>query len=95
MNEDSRKIIFPEPQIQNNELSDEELDAVVGGYSIGNTVRCSKDAIEYCSNCGRLLKNYEVTITGVRGVLDGKTIYFVTRNCCGWKSSVIETEILG
>ena len=77
------------------ELNDEELDTVVGGYGIGDTVLCSHDDIVYCSNCGRLLKNYSTTITGVRGVLDGKTLYWVTRKCCGHKSSIIETEILG
>ena len=77
------------------ELSDEELDRVVGGVSIGDTVLCSHADIVYCSNCGRLLKNYEVTITGVRGVLDGHTLYWVTRNCCGWKASIIDTEIHG
>ena len=77
------------------ELNDEELDTVVGGYGIGDTVRCSHSDIVYCSNCGRLLKNYEVTITGVRGVLDGHTLYWVTRNCCGHKSSIIGTEIHG
>ena len=77
------------------ELSDEELDQVVGGYGIGDTVLCSRDDISYCSNCGRLLKNYEVTITGVRGVLDGHTLYWVTRNCCGYKTSIIDTEIRG
>ena len=77
------------------ELNDEELDQVVGGVSIGDTVCCSHDDIAYCSNCGRLLKNYEVTITGVRGVLNGKTLYWVTRRCCGHKSSIIETEIIG
>ena len=77
------------------ELSDEELDQVVGGYGVGDTVRCSHDDIAYCSNCGRLLKNYEVTITGVRGELNGHTLYWVTRNCCGWKSSIIDTEIRG
>lgn len=76
------------------ELSDDELDTVVGGYGVGDTVRCSHADITYCSNCGRLLKNYDVTITGVRGVLDGKTLYWVTRKCCGHKSSIIETEIL-
>lgn len=76
------------------ELNDVELEQVVGGYSVGDTVRCSHDAIAYCSNCGRLLKNYEATITGVRGVLNGKTLYWVTRKCCGHKSSIIETEIL-
>ena len=76
------------------ELNDEELDSVVGGYGVGDTVRCSHADIVYCSNCGRLLKNYEVTITGVRGVLDGHTLYWVTRSCCGHKSSIIDTEIL-
>ena len=80
---------------KNYELNDEELDTVVGGVSIGDTVLCSHGDIVYCSNCGRLLKNYEATITGVRGVLNGKTLYWVTRKCCGHKSSIIETEIVG
>jgi len=77
------------------ELSDEELDNVVGGYGVGDTVNCSRDQIDYCSNCGKLLKNYSATITGVRGVLDGHTLYWVTRNCCGYKTSIIDTEIHG
>ena len=77
------------------EMNDEELDKVVGGYGVGDTVLCSHDMIDYCSNCGRLLKNYSATITGVRGVLDGHTLYWVTRNCCGHKSSIIDTEIHG
>lgn len=76
------------------ELNDDQLETVVGGYSIGDTVRCSHSDIVYCSNCGRLLKNYEVTITGIRGILNGKTLYWVKRNCCGTNSSIIETEIL-
>lgn len=79
---------------KNFELNDEDLEKVVGGYSIGDKVNCSHDEIAYCSNCGRLLKNYEVTITGVRGVLNGHTLYWVTRSCCGHKSSIIDTEIL-
>lgn len=77
------------------ELNDEELDQVIGGYGVGDTVTCSKDQIDYCPKCARLLKNYKATITGVRGVLDGKTIYWVTRECCGIKGSIIETEIVG
>ena len=77
------------------ESNDEELDKVVGGHGVGDTVICSKNAIDYCSSCGRLLKNYEVTITGVRGVLDGHTVYWVTRNCCGHNTSIIDTEIHG
>ena len=77
------------------ELGDDELDQVVGGYGVGDTVTCTKSAIEYCEGCGRLLKNYQATITGVRGVLDGNTIYWITRTCCGRSSSIIETEIQG
>ena len=77
------------------ELNDEELDQVVGGYGIGDTVTCSYDRIDYCSSCGRLLKNYSATITGVRGVLDGHTLYWITRNCCGMRASIIDTEIHG
>ena len=80
---------------KNFELNDEELDNVVGGYGVGDTVTCSHADIVYCSNCGRLLKNYSATITGVRGVLDGHTLYWVTRNCCGHKTSIIDTEIHG
>ena len=77
------------------ELDDDMLDTVVGGVEIGDTVTCSKSAIEYCSGCGKLLKNYQATIVGVRGVLDGNTIYWITRNCCGKKTSMSELEILG
>ena len=76
-----------------SELSEDQLDQVVGGHSIGDTVTCSYDRIDYCSGCGRLLKSYSATITGVRGELDGHTLYWVTRNCCGKKASIIDTEI--
>jgi len=76
-----------------SELNDDQLDTVVGGYNIGDKVICSHNDIVYCSNCGRIRKNYEVTITGVRGVLDGHTLYWITRSCCGHKSSIIDTEI--
>ena len=42
-----------------------------------------------------MLSGYGVTITSVRGVLDGNTVYWVTYNCCGRRSGVIETEIVG
>ena len=64
-------------------------------YKVGDRVVASADTISYCASCGRLLKNYTATITGVRGVLDGKTIYWITRECCGHKSSMIETDIIG
>ena len=30
------------------ELNDDELDQVVGGYGVGDTVRCSYSDIAYC-----------------------------------------------
>ncbi len=61
--------------------------------NIVHVVRVRNDKIEYCSRCARLIMNYEAIITGIRGVLDGKIIYWVTRSCCGAKSSIIETSI--
>jgi len=77
------------------ELNDEELDKVVGGYGVGDTVRMESRQIRYCPGCGQLLLNYEATITGVRGVLDGKTIYYIKHNCCGYKTSESEAAIIG
>lgn len=77
------------------ELNDDELDTVVGGYGVGDTVQCKSSTIKYCSKCGKLMNNYSATITGVRGVLDGKTVYWITLSCCGNKTSVIETSIVG
>ena len=53
------------------ELNEAELEAVVGGYEIGQKVRCNRWSVEYCPRCGKLLLNYEATIAGVRGKLDG------------------------
>lgn len=77
------------------EIDDDELSSVVGGYEIGTTVHCRSHKVTYCNRCGKMLMEYDATITGVRGVLDGETVYWITRNCCGYKSSVIETSILG
>ena len=77
------------------ELGDDELDTVVGGYSVGDKVRCKSLTVQYCNGCGRLLMDYEATITGVRGVVDGKTLYWVTFSCCGYRTSVSESAIIG
>lgn len=63
-------------------------------YNQGDVVIATSNMAEYCTGCGRLLNNYTVTITGLRGTLDGKPIYWVTRHCCGHKTSVIETAIV-
>lgn len=77
------------------ELDDEQLDNVSGGVSIGDVVRAKSWEVKYCPRCGKLLLDYEATITGVRGTVDGKTLYWITRSCCGYKSSVSETAIIG
>lgn len=77
------------------ELDDDQLDTVSGGVSVGDVVQVKSFKVEYCRGCAKLLTNYEATITGVRGVLDGKTVYWIKRSCCGYKSSVSETSILG
>ena len=77
------------------ELGDDELDQVVGGYEIGQKVRCKSWDVKYCPKCGKLVMNYDATIAGVRGELDGKTLYWVTRDCCGYRTSVSEAAIIG
>lgn len=77
------------------EINDDELDTVVGGYGVGDTVRMKSSVVKYCPNCGRLMLEYTATITGVRGVLDGKTVYYIKLGCCGHKTSEIETAIIG
>ena len=84
---------LPEDTVQ--ELDDDQLDSIVGGYAVGDVVRCKKHRIEYCPRCGTLLLNYEATITGIRGELDGKAIYWITRSCCGYRTCVSEAEIIG
>ena len=77
------------------ELSDDELDAVVGGYEVGQMVQVRNETLEYCPGCGKMMTSYEATITDVRGALDGNTVYWVTYNCCGRRASVAEDCISG
>lgn len=86
------------------ELSDDELDEVAGGtgtdtvvtlkYRVGDVVIINQTEIKYCPRCAKLLSNYEATITGVRGILDGNPIYWITRKCCGYETSEIEYAIV-
>ena len=86
------------------EISDDILDAVAGGtgtdtvvtlkYRVGDVVIINPPEINYCPRCAKLLKNYEATITGVRGILNGVPIYWITRKCCEYKTSEIENVIV-
>lgn len=76
------------------ELNENELDSVSGGVSIGDVVDVKSWQVQYCEGCGRLLMRYQATIIGVRGTVDGHTLYWAKRNCCGYKSSISEIAII-
>lgn len=71
------------------ELSEDELDTVVGGaYNIGDRVRVSNHngRIKYCPDCGRLINYATGTIVRLRGVNSrGEKVFFVQMDCCGYK----------
>lgn len=77
------------------------MDTAISGkkhlYSIGDVVNCKKWTVEYCPKCGKLIMYYQATITGFRGIdaQDGKDVYWITRHCCGYKTSVSEIAITG
>lgn len=75
------------------------IDSAISGkkhrYSIGDVVNCEKTRIEYCPKCGKLILNYQATIIGLRGTLDGNDVYSIYRHCCSSRNSAIETEITG
>lgn len=75
------------------DLDDDQLEGVSGGYAAGDTVTVSSPNIEYCPKCARLIANLPATVTGVRGILNGKTIYWVTFSCCGHKTSRLEDDL--
>lgn len=79
------------------------IDTAISGkkhlYSIGDVVNCKNWTVEYCPNCGKLIMNYQATITGFRSIdnleLDGKDQYWITYNCCGHKTNINEIAITG
>ena len=74
--------------ILETELSDEELDTVVGG-ALANGVRVrlpvNYGQIRYCPDCGNLINARTGTISRFRGVNSrGENVYFVKMDCCGY-----------
>lgn len=87
------------------EIDDDMLDEVTGGagtdtvvtlkYRVGDVVIINYPMeIRYCQRCAKLLANYEATITGIRGILNGVPVYWITRKCCGYETSEIEYAIV-
>ncbi|MBO5261607.1 MAG: InlB B-repeat-containing protein [Clostridia bacterium] len=75
------------------EIKIEELEGCT--YKKGDVVECQSFQITYCPSCGKLIMKFTVTITGLRGFLDGTPVYWVTYHCCGHKTSETETAIIG
>ena len=80
-------------------LNDTAISGKKHLYSIGDVVNCKKLTVEYCPNCGKLIMNFQATITGFRSIdepeLDGKDQYWITYNCCGHKTNINEIAITG
>lgn len=75
-----------------SELNDAQLDEVVGGYRVGDTVRLKRTLFTHCPGCGKVLTEYSATITGTRDLYNA---YYITHNCCGFKGGTFEEDILG
>lgn len=74
------------------ELSDDELDQVVGGVSVGDRVKADARMVRYCPGCGKLASS-------VTGEVVGKTYYEkggyyfvdVKSDCCGYVERALES----
>lgn len=76
------------------ELNDDELDSVVGGISVGDTIHIRRGRVEYCPTCGRLVMDINATVTGIRGQRNGVTYYWISYQCCGHRTSVGDDVIV-
>ena len=66
------------------ELSDEELDQVVGGVSVGDRVKMDSYMVRYCPGCGKLAMYSYGTIVG-KTWYEREQHYFldIKTDCCG------------
>ena len=78
-----------------SELNDAQLDEVVGGYRVGDTVRLKRTEVTHCPGCGKVLTKYSATITHVRDLMDGSFLYYIKHSCCGFRGHVEEEDIIG
>ena len=66
------------------ELNDEELENVVGGFSVGDRVRSNSRTIQYCPNCGKV--SMVIYGTVIRKIwYEEEQHYFleIELECCG------------
>ena len=83
------------------ELSDEELDQVAGGVSVGDRVKMDSYMVRYCPGCGKLASIVAGTVVGKMYYEKGGYYFVDVRSdCCGhamwkghWSLSVRRSEI--
>ena len=67
------------------ELSDEELDKVVGGIDVGDRVKVDTRTTQYCPGCGKLSMIIYGTVVG-KQYYEAGGHYFINiqSDCCGY-----------
>lgn len=67
------------------EMTDEELDQVVGGFSVGDRVKVNSSMICYCPGCGKLHMVACGTVVATMWY-EKRQHYFVDvkADCCGY-----------
>lgn len=74
------------------ELSDDELDRVVGGVSVGDRVKMDSRMVRYCPGCGKFASVVTGTVVGKMDYEKGG-FYFVDvkSDCCGYVDRALES----
>lgn len=72
------------------ELDDEQLEATVGGTSVGDRVSINPRLIAYCPGCSSLIRGAGEVVAFRGRMNDGTNIYSVKLDCCGYEMSAAE-----
>ena len=74
------------------ELSDDELDQVVGGVSVGDNVKMDSRMVRNCPGCGKLASIVTGTVIG-KTYFEKGGYYFVDvkSGCCGHVERALES----
>ena len=72
------------------ELDDEQLEATVGGVSVGDRVSINPRMIAYCPGCSGLIRGAGEVVAFRGKMNDGTNIYLVKMGCCGYEMSAAE-----
>ena len=73
------------------EMTDEELEQVVGGFSVGERVKVSSHMICYCPGCGKLQTVAYGTVVATHWYEKGQHYFVdVKADCCGYSIRAID-----